>query len=127
LLIFGDNMAIKNPIEEPIGAKVKGICGLTGMIGFNRIGKFATGSENNAAGIYRIKPGRRSNTNVKMNFYTQWKERTVNQIAAATTFKNGMTAWSALTEEEKEGYNERAIKYKIEGVNLFIREWMRSH
>jgi hypothetical protein len=119
-------MAIKDKNKSPFCDAVQKILGLPGMLGWNRLGKFFLGLESEAAGIYRITRRNKKQIIQQMPFYCQWKPRTPNQIACAQFFKEGMIAWRNLTPEQKEVYNKRAKRYRIEGVNLFMREWMSS-
>jgi len=120
-------MVLKDPNEIPQGAHVKKIYGLTGILGLNRIGKFRLGLENTKAGIFRADRQTGKVKTARGVFYMQWAPRTPNQVATAGIFKDGMAAWALLTPEQKQEYNNRAKKYHLEGVNIFMREWMRSH
>lgn len=120
-------MAIKYPPKNLPADQTRKTYGFTGQLGYNRLGKFALGLENKHAGTYRVDNPSGHQRTVKNKFYMQWKPRTENQLAAAQTFREGMAAWKALTPEEKAQYNEDAKEFRIEGVNLFMREWMRSH
>lgn len=37
-------------------------------------------------------------------------------------FKNAVSEWNALTTDQKNVYNVRAVSYKITGYNLFLHE-----
>lgn len=115
------------PNEKPYSHQVRRTFGFNAHLGNNRTGKIALGLENAEAGTYRINTKGNHQICLRQNFYMQNKARTANQQSCATTFKNGMTAWQALTEEEKEVYNENAKKYRITGANLFMRGYMLTH
>ena len=119
-------MAILKPEEKPYSDQVRKPWGFTAMLGWNRLGRFALGLENPKAGVYRVDNPGGHQKSIRNPFYMQFKPRTANQNAAADKFKNCMIDWQSLTEEEKELYNQRAKKYRIEGVNLFMRECMLS-
>lgn len=78
-------------------------------------------------GIYQRYTANGKQKIVRRSFYSPKNPRTVAQQANRTTFADGMTAWAGLTESERTDYNKRAQKYKMHGVNLYLREWMRSH
>ena len=106
--------------------QAKGLYGYTGFFGFARVGGLALGHGNDTAGVYRIYRGRSGLVNFRYPFYMQWAPRTANQKAASGDFADGMAAWAALTQEQKDEYNQKALKMRMHGVNLFMREWMFS-
>lgn len=64
---------------------------------------------------------------VLMRDCTPNNPRTVPQQANRNKFKDAMTAWKALTPEEKRDYNEAATKIGRYGVHLFIKQYMREN
>lgn len=48
-------------------------------------------------------------------------------LANRQKFKDGTIAWSVLTLAEKLVYNNNAIKLRLYGYNLFMREYLLSH
>ena len=62
-----------------------------------------------------------------MKFYTPTNPQTIPQQANRTKFANAMTAWGALTDEEKGVYNTRAKKRNMFGWGLFIREYYQAN
>ncbi|MCD6131919.1 MAG: hypothetical protein J7J61_07450 [Candidatus Hydrothermae bacterium] len=120
-------MAIKKPWEPPIGFLVQKKFGYPNGLGDTWLGISHLGHEDPYAGIYQRNHKNGHQICTRSRFYQQWKPRTPNQIAAAQKFAAGMAEWKNLTDEEKKQYNERAKKYRIEGVNLFMREYMLSN
>jgi len=120
-------MALLKPNEKPYSDQVRKIWGYTGILGHNRTGKFVLGQDNPDAGIFRADRQSGRVKTVREVFHMQWKPRTANQLAAAQIFREGMIAWHDLTNEQKEEYNIAAGRIHIWGVNLFMREWMRSN
>lgn len=120
-------MAIKKAWDMPYCQSVSKIYGMQGHLGNQRLGHLCLGLENKAAGIYQRRYQFSKPITSRAKFYMQNKARTANQNAAAATFAAGMAAWGVLTDEQKEVYNNNAKKYRIEGVNLFMREYMLSH
>lgn len=120
-------MAIKKPWQRPQCRHISKIYGMNGHLGNQRLGHLCLGYENEPAGIYQRKYQFGKPITSREKFYMQNKPRTANQNAAAATFAAGMAAWALLTDDQKEVYNNKAKKYRIEGVNLFMREYMLSH
>lgn len=81
----------------------------------------------NVKGIYQMRMTKRGKRPIKMNFYTPTNPQTEAQQANRTKFANAMSAWGALTPEEKSVYNERAKKRQMFGWGLFIREYYQSN
>jgi len=117
---------MKNIEGMPIADLTQKVFGFPSNLGWNRLGKIGLGCELEFSGIFRVDSPFGHKIQEMFNFATQWKPRTANQISCGVKFKNGMAAWSALTPEEKDVYNNRAKLYRMEGVNVFMREWMRS-
>ena len=79
------------------------------------------------SGIYRRGKVKNGYKVYREPFYITRDPKTPAQQANRQKFANAMQAWKNLTSEQKNAYNERAEKLRIEGVNLFIREYMLSH
>ena len=128
-------MALINTTTDTKADLVNKKFGRPNGFGSISLGESWLGDDTPAAGIYKIisirPPWRESITskanktiNIKTEFYMQLKPRTANQQACALKFKNGMTAWKALTEEQQAVYNQNAKKLRMQGKNLYMREWM---
>jgi len=63
---------------------------------------------------------------IRMNFMFPKEPGTPGQVANWNKFKDGMAEWKLLTREQKDVYNKNARKYRLHGVNLFLREWLNS-
>lgn len=63
---------------------------------------------------------------VQMRDCTPSNPRTVPQQANRNKFKDGMAAWSALTQPQKDEYNKKAVKQGRYGVHLFMKEYMHQ-
>jgi len=63
---------------------------------------------------------------IKMSYYTPTNPQTVPQQANRSKFSNAVAGWQALSENQKEVYNERAKYKQYSGYNLYIREFMYS-
>jgi len=64
---------------------------------------------------------------IRESFMQNDQHYTPAREANETKFRNGMSAWALLTSEQKTEYNIRGNKIKLHGVNLFLRNWLKSH
>jgi len=81
----------------------------------------------NTQGIYQMRMTKRGKVPIKMVFYVPTNPRTVPQQANRTKFAQAMTAWGALTAEQKAVYAKRAKRRQMFPWGLFIREFYQSH
>lgn len=63
---------------------------------------------------------------IREEIFSEKTKRSESQGTRRNLFKSGMTAWKALTSEEKLEYNKNSQKLKLHGVNLFLRNWLKS-
>jgi len=49
------------------------------------------------------------------------------QQIARGKFTDGHTAWTVLTEEQKDVYRDKAVGYALTGYNVFMKEYILSH
>ncbi|MCJ7828225.1 MAG: hypothetical protein MUP81_00595 [Dehalococcoidia bacterium] len=99
------------------------------VLGFEiwkKLGKPGDPDPYDVLGIYRRRPGPKGVTIVKMDFYDPGPPTHPGQIAAQDKFRAGVAAWQALTQEQKNQYNENAKDLEMYGFNLFLREYMLS-
>jgi len=78
-------------------------------------------------GIYQRRHNKGKVVYVRESFYRPSNPRTVKQQNWRAVFTAGMVAWKNLTDEQKKVYNKRGHTLKICGVNLFLRNWLKSH
>lgn len=78
-------------------------------------------------GIYQTRKGRTGRIQVRMDFYRPSNPRTTPQQSQRSKMVDGMVAWHALTDMQREEYNERAKGTSLTGHNLFLREYLLSH
>ncbi len=85
------------------------------------------GTDDVRIGIYqkRHKLGKTGYTRTK--FYIPSNPKTAPQQSWRAVFTAGMGEWANLTTEQKNQYNRRADKVHLHGVNLFMREWLKSN
>ena len=60
-------------------------------------------------------------------YYVPKNPRTGPQQTNRQKLANGVAAWQALTSEQKNTYNKKAIGKGMSGYNLFLREYLLSH
>jgi hypothetical protein len=78
------------------------------------------------SGIYRTDNITGETKIYREPYYITKNPRTTLQQANRQKFADAVAGWHLLTEEEKNQYNKRAKPLKIEGFNLYIREYMLS-
>lgn len=78
-------------------------------------------------GIWQMRMTKRGKVPIKMKFYTPTNPQTEAQEANRTKFAAAMSAWGALTDEQKAVYTARAKKIQFFGWNLFIREYYQQN
>lgn len=78
-------------------------------------------------GIYQARMTKRGKVPVKMRFYRPTNPQTVPQEANRAKFAAAMSAWQALTSDEKAAYTERAKRRGMFGWGLFIRDYFQNN
>lgn len=81
----------------------------------------------NVAGIWRMGRTRRGKVPTKNRWYRPTNPRSEPQQANRAKFAAAMTAWQALTTQQRQAYAERAKKIGKFGWGLFIREYYQSN
>jgi len=120
-------MVIVNKAEEGKGLEIRGKVGRPANYGRKRNGWVFYGEEKNPKwGIYRIFTQTGTQKQVKCVFYIPTNPQTEAQQANRNKFINALTEWNALTDEEKEVYNEKAKGKSMTGYNVFVKEYMLS-
>ena len=78
-------------------------------------------------GIWQMRMTKRGKVPIKMKFYTPTNPQTEAQQANRQKFADAMTAWGALTTEQRADYNVRAKRVGRFGWGVFISEYYKSH
>lgn len=78
-------------------------------------------------GIYQMRVCHEGRIPVKMKLYKQKYTTSVELQANRTKFTAAMTAWKALTDEQKAVYFKKAQKKALNAHNIFVKEYMLSH
>lgn len=100
---------------------------LLGMGVSKKLGKPSMPDPLNVFGIWQMRMTKRGKVPIKMRFYTPSNPQTEAQQANRQKFADAMSAWQALTDEQKETYNVRARKRQMFGRNLFIKEYYQAN
>ena len=88
-----------------------------------KLGKAGDSDPLGVKGIWQMRMTKRGKVPIKMKFYTPYNPQTEAQEANRQKFADAMTAWQALTTEQKNAYDIRARRIGMFGRNLFIREY----
>jgi len=130
-------MGIIKSVNKRFGLQIRGKVGHATKYGKRLYGEYQYGEEPptqdigeeepwNRWGIYRVMSVKGHQVNVKERFYIPHNPQTEAQQANRNKFKDAISAWYALTDEEKEVYNERAKGKNMTGYNIFVKEYMLS-
>lgn len=92
-----------------------------------KIGKPTSPDPLGVMGIWQMRMTKRGKVPIKMKYYVPTNPQTEPQQANRQKFADAMTAWHALTDEQKTEYNIRARHIGMFGRNLFIRDYYRSN
>lgn len=79
------------------------------------------------SGIYHKIITNRGNEIHRHDYYFPKNPRSEAQQAQRAKYADGVAAWQALTQEQKDVYNERAKRKDFFGYHLFLREYLLSH
>lgn len=96
--------------------------------GFGRIwfGVSRFGDDYEPSGIYRRRPTRAGQITIRQNFY--WPVNTLSPELQANrlTFAQGVAAWQALTEEQKDFWRALPYPENMSGYNRYLSLWLKS-
>lgn len=68
----------------------------------------------------------RGDTFISRPFYYPDQPETPARLARWQKFRNGVSAWQALTPGEKEIYNRKAEGFNYEGFNFFMSKFLKD-
>lgn len=77
-------------------------------------------------GIYQMRKTRRGKIPIKMKFYAPFNPDSEAQQVQRAKMGAAVSAWQALTAQEKLSYNERAIKKMQRGYDFFKQLHMKD-
>jgi hypothetical protein len=78
-------------------------------------------------GIYQQRMTRKGKRTIKMKMYAPTNPQTVLQQTNRQKFADAVIAWQALTNEEKNVYNQLKYPDQMSGYNKFISQYLKSH
>ncbi len=79
------------------------------------------------SGIYRTDNVTGRTKHYREPYYITKNPRTIPQQANRQKYADGVAAWQALTDEQKNQYNINAKRKNFSGYNLFLKEYLLSH
>ena len=79
------------------------------------------------SGIYQRRKKLNGLTIARLDYYFPKNPRYIPQQANRQKMSNAVASWQSLTTEQKQVYNERAIKLPMSGYNLYLREYLLSN
>ena len=102
------------------------------------VGKISRPTANPFEGVYYMRHKRTSFLTVggketgkqkivKRRLYKSSNPHHANIVVRQNIFKAGMLEWSNLTDEQKSEYNTRAKGKTLNGMNVFIKEYLQSN
>ena len=79
------------------------------------------------SGIYRSDNVTGETKIYREPYYITKNPRLPDQQAQREKMAAAVLAWQGLTQEQKNQYNQRAIRKRMSGYNLFLKEYLLSH
>jgi hypothetical protein len=83
--------------------------------------------ENPDAGFYRLRHYEGMLLHEVLPFYRPTNPRTIPQQANRSKFADAMSAWSLLTDLEKKPFKQKGQVLQMNGSNVFVSAYMKSH
>lgn len=111
------------------GQSLYGDCGLYAWLaGYGAVfyPAFHYGDDDELSGIYQVKSRWSASSISRQNFYIPKNTYSVAKENSQIKFKAAVAGWPLLTDEQRAGYNKKAIHKHFTGRNLFIKEYMLS-
>ena len=106
--------------------EIRGIVGRPNELGATWCGWSEIGEYFPEAGIYQKRPSRKGQFFVRMKHFISANPQTPTQQAGRNKFALAVSAWQAMTEEEKKVYRKRHSPPHMTGYNRFLRDYMRD-
>ena len=119
-------MAVINCLEKLLSIEAHQRFGLPNCYGRIVYGYNRYGVENDWCGIYQVRTRYGHRTAVRETFYRDNGSNTVPQQLRRSKFAGAVTAWQALTLEQKAVYTPMAYSKKMSGYNLFLSKFMKN-
>lgn len=123
--------------QAQIGFKIKGRIGRPAGCGHAMCGWSVCGDTIDWSGLYQQRRNRSFNSltekwefgkarNFVMRPYWPVQPASVAREAQQDRFKTALSAWQALTDEQKAGYNEVASRRSKRGYDYFMSKYLKS-
>src|SRR5574337_392216 len=100
-----------------VSLNARGKLGYTAAVGFARCGISRCGSSKLYGGIYQRKKTLNGWRTSRMRYYRPSNPQTTAQQAWRSIFASGLTAWRALTDDERKLLSKQALSYRMTGFN----------
>lgn len=120
-------MAVIEVASHGVATQTRGKIGAPSAYGSTGYGTFEYGAGADILGIYQVRTRYGKQVVVKMKYYTPTNPQSIAQQANRQKYADSVTAWQALTDNQKEIYNENARYKQYSGYNLFQKEYLLSH
>lgn len=104
----------------------------TGRFGLFHYGAYEYGSINEIGfdehGVYQMRHCKEGYIAVKCRWpVVAPQEATPKRLAVWAKYRQAILEWQGLTQEEKATYNERVKGTRLNGCNLYVKEYLLSH
>lgn len=119
-------MAIVSALDIAYGIEIRGRFGKPNGLGEMWCGWSELGQDFPLAGLYRKVRHEGKQKFQRMKFYATPGPRTVPQQANRSKFALAVSAWQALTPEQKKQWRSKKSPRFMSGYNRFIRDYMRD-
>jgi hypothetical protein len=107
--------------------QARGKFGKPNKLGTHWLGWTLLGDDCDKAGYYQHHWNQHQKYWNRSRFYWNPPHTTGPAMALKGIFANGVTAWKALTDEQKLYYNKLKYPARRSGFNRFMREYLKSH
>jgi len=116
--------------EEKKRCKNEAGCGIFGVTEFGTDDELWGTYQERRGRTHYLGPGEKDTGPgefIKKRNYSPKNPKTVPQQAHRQICADGVSAWQALTPEQKAEFDKRAAKLNMPGYNLFMSEYINSH
>jgi hypothetical protein len=120
-------MAIVDFPNRADSFEVRGRVGLPVELGNFWCGWSVLGDDDTGSGIYQRRPRQGGQIIVKMRHYWPNNPQYEDQQAWRGVFADAVSAWQALTTEQKLEWKKKKWPRKMTGYNRFLRAYLKTH
>lgn len=119
-------MALVEGVNKLISFDARKRFGFSNLYGTSHFGYSLYGDQNSEAGIYKRQKLAKGWGLSKMVFYWPSNPRTLAQQVRRIKFLDGRLNWLALTDGVRTSYNNKAIRFRMTGYNLFLSQYLKK-